>query len=151
MSLELSELVGNKYYYFQKMSVIDALQVQQTILQKIKLDKSLLSLVDEIGGEDNDDLASFFMAFVGIIQGFDKVELVNFITEVLEKAKVKVEGAQGKTLVSLNRDFEDDFNKVFLLLFNVLKANYNFDFFLKNNATKEKAEAVKMKLGDHLS
>lgn len=151
MKLELSEQIGSKYFYFQKMNVIDALQIQQAILQKIKVDSNLLSIIDDIGKEDNDDIGGFFMAFVSIIQGFDKVELVNFITEVIEKANVKVEGSQGKTLVSLNRDFEDDFNKVFFLLFHVLKANYNFDFFLQNSATKVKTEAVKMKRGEHLS
>lgn len=151
MKLELSEQIGGSYFYFNKLNVIDALQIQQQIIQKIKLSKNLLSIIDEIGEEGNNDFASLISAFVGILQGFDPVELVNFITTVIEKANVKVEGTQGKTLVSLNRDFENNFNGVFVLIFHVLKANYNFDFFLQNEGSQEKVNTVKMKLGEHLS
>ena len=147
--MEQETIIGNRTFYFNKMSAVDALQTQQLLLQKLKLDQELMALFGSMTSEDDDGSGLYFM-FVKLVQGFGGDELINFITDIIAKAHVKVMGDTGKTMVSINRDFKDNFNLVFKMVFDVLKANYDFDFFLQSAPMKQaKKNTVKVQPGKH--
>ena len=50
--------------------------------------------------------------------------------------------------VAIDIDFADNFNDIFNFLFEVVKVNYNLDFFLKNDDAEE-ANSIKVQPGKH--
>lgn len=151
----LTTSVSDKIFYFSKLSVIEALKTQQKLIRKMKIDKETMDIIKDIdlGGEGL-GLETLFLLFVRLLQAFEPDELINFINEVVMICKVKVEGDNGEQPVMLNRDFEGNFNNVFRLMFEVIKANYDFSFFLtsKLSDTKpmENKNSVKVQAGQHI-
>ncbi len=152
---QLHTQVNNKYFYYTKLTAIDFLKLQQDLLQKVVVNQESMDILKSLDQlEDMAEFGTFLIAmFIKVAQGFDRNELINFMTEVFQKAKVKVDSSGGPTMVSIDRDFEENPNAVFELVVNVMKENWNFSnssFFLKKTETKETTEgAVKVAPGRH--
>jgi len=118
--------INNKVYSFEKLNFFDALKTQQLIINKIKLDAAILEMIKELDTDDSG--MSIFVIFLKVIQSFEPDELIEFIQDLMIRAKVKSDGG---ILIHLENEFSGNFNLVFTLVFNVLKANYDMSFFLK--------------------
>ena len=161
---ELSTTVNGRMFTFKKLSAVDMLKTQQTLLRKIKVDDELMGMIKQLDnpseelGEDglaksgNENMMFvIYMLFLRLIQSFDEDELINFMNGVVSKAMVmRLTDAGHKRLTNIDQDFEDNCNGMFELMFNVLKENYKFDFFLKKTTIDENAAStIKVKRGNN--
>lgn len=114
--------VDGRQFEFELFSVIDGLKIQQKILRKVNV-KGIVSAFNSIDGIDSDGILEAFMA---VVSGFDPDELINLMTEIFEKAKAKIQKDSGEIeFFKLNETFKGNFNSSFILIFNILKANYS--------------------------
>ena len=148
----LSTIVNDKVFYYSKIDAISSLKLQQKLIVKVNFDKEIIAMISEIDLEDKESSGTIMLlAFIRVLQTYEPDELINFMQEVITLYKIKIGCENGEQFVSINRDFEGNFNSIFNLMYNVISENYKFNFFLTNKPSEEKKKnSVKVQPGQHI-
>ena len=122
MIKEILTVIDGNQFKFKKLSAINALKFQQSLLNKLNVKELDLNI------ESTEGLINIF---ISILKGFDPDELINTITYLFEISESRVQEKNGEWgMIIIDKVFENNFNGVFALIFKIIEANYN-DFFLK--------------------
>ena len=122
MIKEILTVIDGNQFKFKKLSAINALKFQQSLLNKLNVKELDLNI------ESTEGLINIF---ISILKGFDPDELINTITYLFEISESRVQEKNGEWgMIIIDKVFENNFNGVFALIFKIIEANYN-DFFSK--------------------
>jgi hypothetical protein len=147
-------ICNNKAFRFNRMFAVDCLKLQLFLAGKVKMNEALVSQFAKL---DENFFASLIMIVFGVVQSFSGDEFINFANDLFNKSQCRIDDSNRERLPDINTDFDENPSEVYGLIFEILKENVDFSFFMKRFAIQvsqepvAKEEVVPVKLGAHFS